>query len=146
MALSRSRLELLLRMAERREADARSAVAEAQRRLDTQQSIDRELRSYRDDYETRGFARPSPLMLENRRQFLGRLGAAIEAQQAQIAQAAEQLRQAQARWLEQRQALQVAETMLEQGLVRERAEQERRAQREMDEFAGRRPLRAGFAP
>lgn len=145
MALSRARLELLHRMAERREADARAAIADAQRRLSTQQDIDRELRGYRDDYEARGFAQPSPLMLENRRQFLVRLGSAIEAQQTQIAQAAEAVRQAQARWMEQRQALQVAETLLAQGCAAERAEQERKAQREMDEFAGRRRATVGFA-
>lgn len=135
MALSRERLDLLLRVAETKEADARRELAELQKRLAGQQATEAELRGYLAEYERRPMHAPTPALLENQRQFLLRLKGAVDSQCRHAQSTAAQVEQARLRWIEQQQEVRVAETMLEQGLVAERRVQERRAQHEMDEFA-----------
>lgn len=135
MSLTRSRLELLRRVAENKEADARRAFAEAQRRLDVHQRTEHELRGYLSEYESRPLAAPTPALLENQRQFLLRLRAALDAQHQHAERAAEATEQARLEWLARRNDLRVAETMLEQGCAAERRVVELKAQKEMDEFA-----------
>lgn len=143
MSLSVSRLELLRRMAESREAEARKLFAEAQRKHETQVNTERELRGYLAEYEARPLASPTPALLENQRQFLLRLRSAADTQAQHAQHAAEAVEKARLFWIEQRNALRVAEALLEQGCQVARRVEERKSQREMDEFAAtRRPPQA----
>lgn len=143
MTLSRERLELLCRIAEKKEADAQLDFADTQRRLASQQATEAELRGYLHEYEQRPLRAATPALLENQRQFLMRLRNAIDAQHQHAEAVAAQVELARQRWLEQQQALRVAESMLEQGRFVERRSEERKAQHEMDEFAmTRRPPQA----
>jgi flagellar export protein FliJ len=135
MALSHSRLVLLRRIAENKESEAGLALAEAQRRLAAQRATETELRGYLAEYEQRPLRAATPALLENQRQFLERLRAAVDAQQQQVAAAAIKVEQLRQHWVEQRQGLKVAESMLEQGLQVERRSEARRSQTEMDEFS-----------
>ncbi len=135
MALSRSRLELLCRVAEQHETDARREFAAAQRKLAAQQDTERELRGYLAEYEAQPLRAATPALLENQRQFLNRLRGAADAQKQHAANAAAQAEEARLKWLDQRNELRVAETLLAQACQVERRSEERTSQKEMDEFA-----------
>lgn len=144
MTLSHARLELLNLVAERNEDEARSALGRAQARLAEQQALQGELRQYLDDYQQRQPQRPTPMLLENQRQFCAKLASAMSAQAATIE--AEQARVAQAneRWLATRRELRIAEHLQQQGDLESRRIEEKASQREMDEFAAVRHFNAGL--
>jgi|GEM_PF-3023272 len=142
MTLSRARLELLCKVAEKNEFDAQRKLAESQRKLATQQDTESELRGYLAEYESRPMKAPTPALLENQRQFLMRLRGAVETQRQHAINAAMQVEIARLGWIEKRNELRVAETLLEQGCALERKSEERQSQREMDEFASTRRLLA----
>ena len=135
MALSRSRLELLRQIAEKNEWQAQRALAEAQRSLFSQQNTEAELRGYLGEYERQPLRAATPALLENQRQFLIRLRAAVETQQQHCRDAMQRVERARTQWMSERQELRVAEAMVEQGRVVDRRADERRAQIEMDDFA-----------
>ncbi len=145
MALSRVRLELLLRVAERNEDEAQRAYARAQAKLAEQQMMLSELRRYLDDYERQRPARVTPAMLENQRQFNARLGEAVKSQEGLVEAEAARVEQVRQSWLDSRRQLRIAQHMHEQGCLAERAVAERNSQKEMDEFAAVRHFIAGNA-
>lgn len=142
MALSQVRLELLNRVAERNEDEAKAALAKAQARLVEQQALHDELEQYLHDYQHRPHQRPTPMLLENQRQFCGKLVAALNAQLAAIEAERARVEQARERWLASRRELHVAEHLQLQGDAEARRVAEKHSQREMDEFAAMRHFAA----
>jgi flagellar FliJ protein len=135
MALSQVRLELLNRVAESNEDEARAALAKAQARLAEQEALHAELQGYLEDYQSRPHQRPTPMLLENQRQFCGKLVEALKAQQAAIDTDRMRVAQAHERWLASRRELRIAEHLQQQGDLEVRRVAEKTSQREMDEFA-----------
>lgn len=135
MALSHVRLELLNLVAERNEDDAKTLLAKAQARLAEQQALFGELQHYLEDYQSRLPARPTPMLLENQRQFCGKLMEALNAQQAAIDAEQGRVAQANERWLAMRRELRITEHLQQQGDLEVRRIEEKASQREMDEFA-----------
>ncbi len=135
MALSQVRLELLNRVAERNEDEARAALAKAQLRLAEQQALHGELQRYLEDYQNRPHQRPTPLLLENQRRFCGKLIEALNSQLGVIEAEKARVEQANERWLASRRELRVAEHLQVQGDLEARRVADKRSQRETDEFA-----------
>ena len=135
MSLSSTRLELLLKVAEKTEGEAREVVADAERREAEVAAILVELEKYLAEYEAKPMALVSPVLLENRRQFNLRLQGAIEQQRRNVAEVAARTIKARERWMLTRKEVKVTETLLEQARVEDRKLADRRGQREMDEFA-----------
>jgi flagellar protein FliJ len=135
MTLSRTRLELLHRIAEKKEKDAQSLLADAQKKLTEKQNMHRELQTYLGEYERQSPTATSAMLLENQRQFLMRLHNAGTAQLQAVANAKQKLELVRLEWLQKRKDLQIAETMLEQGRQEALRVSERQSQRDMDEFA-----------
>jgi len=135
MALSTKRLALLHQIAEKKEQDAQRQLADAQKKLGEKQHMQRELEQYLGEYERQTTAVTTTAMLINQRQFVDRLHKAVVAQSQAVVAAERRMQAVRGDWLEQRKALQIAETMLEQGRVHEAKVSEKKLQREMDEFA-----------
>ncbi|MDP3295095.1 MAG: flagellar export protein FliJ [Nevskia sp.] len=135
MSLSQVRLELLNLVAGRNEDDAKAVLAKAQARLAEQQALFGELQQYLEDYQQRLPARPTPMLLDNQRQFCGKLIDALNAQQATIDAEQGRVKQANERWLAMRRELRITEHLQQQGDLEVRRIEEKASQREMDEFA-----------
>lgn len=135
MALSQVRLELLNLVAGRNEDDAKAVLAKAQARLAEQQALHGELQQYLEDYQQRLPARPTPMLLDNQRQFCGKLIEALNAQQAAIDAEQGRVVQANERWLAMRRELRITEHLQQRGDLEVRRLEEKASQREMDEFA-----------
>ena len=135
MSLSSTRLELLLKVAEKAEGEARDMVAEAERREAEVKAILAELEKYLAEYEAKPMALVSPVLLENRRQFNLRLQGAIAQQQRSVAEVAARTVKARERWQSTRKEVMVTETLLGHARVEDRKLADKRSQREMDEFA-----------
>lgn len=144
MTLSHARLELLNLVAERNEDEARSALGRAQARLAEQQALQGELRQYLDDYQQRQPQMPTPMLLENQRQFCARLVAAVHAQTAAIEAEQARVVQANDRWLATRRELRITEHLQHQGDLESQRIEEKASQREMDEFTAVRHFNASL--
>lgn len=143
MSLSRARLELLRRVAERNEDEALQALRSAESRQAEQAALHDELARYLQDYEQRPVGLPNPLLLENQRQFIAKLDAALQAQAQAVDAAAQRVALAREAWLDTRRALRVSELLQDQGAAEERRLADRRSQKETDEFALNRHLATG---
>lgn len=148
MPLSTERLQLLHRVAERGEDDARRVLASARQQLEQQTQIERELQRYLDEYQCGpgDGVRLSAALLENRRLFVQRLRAAVLAQANQVERTAAAMRQTEERWLESRRALRIAEQMREAGRLAEQRVEDSRAQRLQDDETLQRRAALGRAP
>lgn len=143
MSLSKARRELLNRVAERNEEDALAALRAAEARVAEAAALHAELGRYLDDYQQRPIAFASPAILENQRQFLIKLDTALRAQAEAVRAAEARVASAREGWLATRRELRIAHLLDEQGAAEDRRIDDRRSQREMDEFATVRFATAG---
>lgn len=143
MSLSKARRELLNRVAERNEDDALAALRAAEARLAEQTALHGELGRYLDDYQQRPIAFANPVILENQRQFLAKLDTALRAQADAVRAAEARVATSREAWLATRRELRIAHLLDEQGAAEDRRIDDRRSQREMDEFATVRHATAG---
>ena len=143
MSLSKSRLELLHRVAERNEQQALAALRAAEARQAEAASLQDELRRYLDDYQGRPVGVPNPLLLDNQRQFLVKLDTALRAQATAVDTASQRVVVAREAWLATRRELRINLLLQEQGAAEDRRLADRRSQKETDEFALNRHLAHG---
>ncbi len=143
MSLSKSRLELLHRVAERNEEQALAALRAAESRQAEAVSLQDELRRYLDDYQARPVGVPNPLLLDNQRQFLVKLDTALRAQATAVDTASQRVAVAREAWLATRRELRISLLLQEQGAAEDRRLADRRSQKETDEFALNRHLAHG---
>lgn len=143
MRLSKARLDLLSRVAERNEEDALAALRAAEGRLADATALHGELGRYLDDYQARPLGAPNPTLLDNQRQFIARLDQALQAQAQAVDAATARVAQAREAWMASRRELRISQLLQEQGAAEDRRVDERRSQRETDEFALHRHLAAG---
>jgi flagellar FliJ protein len=119
--------ERLLRILRKREADA-------QAQLDALRSYQAE---YQRQYGERGGAGLPIHLLRDYLGFLGKMEEAVKHQELAVEQARVNLKRGQEQWEDLRRKVKAYQTMAERHLARERLKEERRDQRNMDEFAGR---------
>jgi flagellar FliJ protein len=134
------RLEPIQRLAQGREDDAARRFAESQRALERQETQLREMQRYLDEYNAGpagGVLTPS--LLANREAFLRQLAEALRWQAGAVNDARNRLELAREQWLGRHRDTDVVERLLQRSQGHERQAQERRAQRELDEFAQRLP-------
>lgn len=134
------RLEPLQQLAENREDEAGKRMLEAQRRLAEREARLAELARYRADYEN-GPREGSPRLLLNHRLFLDRLREAERFQRQLVEQSQMEIANERAGWLARHRETRTLDQLAERYRHRERAQDERVAQRQLDEFA----LRANLA-
>ncbi|WP_293373514.1 flagellar export protein FliJ [Nevskia sp.] len=143
MSLSKARLDLLSRVAERNEEEALTALRGAETRLAEQTALHGELGRYLDDYQQRPIASPNPMLLENQRQFIAKLDEALQSQAKAVEAAKGRVAQAREAWMGTRRELRISLLLQEQGAAEDRRIDDRRSQRETDEFALNRHIAAG---
>lgn len=143
MSLSKARLDLLSRVAERNEEEALNALRAAEARLAEQAALHGELRRYLDDYEARPIGVPNPLLLENQRQFIAKLDTALQSQARAVEAAEQRVAVVREAWMATRRDLRISLLLQEQGAAEDRRIADRRSQRETDEFALNRHIAAG---
>ena len=140
--MSRSkRLQPVQRITEKREQDAARALGEAQQHLEQLKWQLKELESYREEYRNHyqhsgrnGF---SAQQLVQQQQFLAHIDKAIEQQQHAIHQAEAACEERRQRWFQARGRTQALDKVAERYRDDERQAQNRREQKENDEFATR---------
>lgn len=142
MSLDSRRLQPLLQRADRREQEAMRRLAERQSQLASQEQRLAELRRYLHDYSERAPLNAGVAMLRNRQAFLARLREAEDCQRAAVERARGACDDELAQWRLQRRDLGVLEQLSEACRRREDHQQERRAQRVLDELAVRRVIAA----
>lgn len=143
MSLSKARLDLLSRVAERNEKEALDALRAAEARLAEQTALQGELRRYLDDYEARPIGLPNPLLLENQRQFIAKLDVALQSQARAVEAAQQRVAVVREAWMATRRELRISLLLQEQGAAEDRRIADRRSQKETDEFALNRHIAAG---
>lgn len=143
MSLSKARLDLLSRVAERNEKEALDALRAAEARLAEQTALQGELRRYLDDYEARPIGLPNPLLLENQRQFIAKLDVALQSQARAVEAAQQRVAVVREAWMATRRELRISLLLQEQGAAEDRRIADRRSQKETDEFALNRHLATG---
>ncbi|MDR3416975.1 MAG: flagellar export protein FliJ [Nevskia sp.] len=135
------RLDPIHRLAQNREDEAARRLAESQQALARQEVQLQEMERYLNEY---GAGTPSapiaPALLANREAFMRQLAEALRWQAGAVADARERLESARQQWLGRHRDTDVLEHLIERSQGSERRTQERRAQRELDEFAARLPL------
>ena len=140
----KSRLALLAEIAgERRDAAGKrlgralAALREAEARLAL-------LARYRDEYERRlansGKAGMTAQDLRNFREFLDRLGEAIAQQRAEIEGLERGVESARGGWMSERARMQSFDVLAKRAATAQATSEERRLQKLLDEFSGRRAL------
>lgn len=134
------RLEPIQRLAQGREDDAARCLAESQGALARQEAQLQEMERYLNEY---GAGSPgsalTPSLLANREAFLRQLAEALRWQAGAVNEARSRLELARQQWLGRHRDNGVVERLLERSHGHERKDQERRIQRELDEFAQRLP-------
>ena len=143
MSLSKARLDLLSRVAERNEEEALNALRAAEARLAEQAALHGELRRYLDDYEARPIGVPNPLLLENQRQFIAKLDTALQPQARAVEAAEQRVAVVREAWIATRRDLRISLLLQEQGAAEDRRIADRRSQKETDEFALNRHIATG---
>lgn len=140
LPMSSRRMEPLQQIADLREDEAARALLDAQRLLAEREQRLLELQNYRGEYE-RAAVLPMPSLLRNRHQFLERLREAERFQRALVEQAQRGVDQQRASWLLQQRECKTIAQLTESYLRRERREDERRDQKQLDELATQRHFR-----
>lgn len=135
------RMQPLQQLADIREDDAARQLVEAQRQHADRQARLVELARYREDYECQAAA-ATPQLLRNRQAFLDRLREAERFQQQLVDQAARSVDECRAHWLLQQRGARTVAQLTACYLVREQREDARREQKQLDEFAMQRYVRA----
>ena len=141
------RLEPIREIAHDAERAVAFRVAVLERRLADAHQREQDLRRYRseyqDSYAVRAGSGLQARQLREFQTFLSRLGAAVEAQQATVAQLRQEAEQERARLRNAMARHKALGTVIERAQHEERAMDERRTQRELDEHA---LLRARVTP
>jgi flagellar FliJ protein len=134
------RLVPIRQLTQNREDEAARSLAESQNALARQEAQLQEMERYLNDY---GAGKPgaalAPALLANRAAFLRQLAEALRWQAGAVNEARGRLELARAQWLGRHRDSGVVERLVERSQNSERQQQERRAQRELDEFALRLP-------
>lgn len=134
------RLDPIRRLAQSREDDAAKRLAESQQLLARQEAQLHEMERYLDEYSLANQNAPiAPAMLANREAFLRQLAEALRWQAGAVEDARTRLERARDQWLTKHRDGDVLDNLIDRSRSAERSRQERREQREMDEFAQRRP-------
>lgn len=135
------RLEPVQRISEQREKDAARAMGECQQRLQQLQQQLGELERYREEYRhhyhengRNGF---SAQRLQQLQQFLSKIDQAIAQQHQAIGHASNECEQKRQQWFRARSRSQALGKVAERYQDVERQEQNRREQKENDEYATR---------
>jgi flagellar FliJ protein len=137
------RLDPIHRLTQHREDEAARRLAESQAALQRQEAQLREMERYLLEYEAgRPGAALAPSLLANREIFLRQLAEALRWQAGAVEEARGRLELARQQWLGRHRDSDVLEHLIERDRQSERRQQEQRTQRELDEFALRRPLAA----
>ena len=135
------RLEPIQRLAQGREDDAARRFAETQRALERQEAQLQEMERYLNEYSVgKPGAALTPSLLANREAFLRQLAEALRWQAGAVSEARNRFDLAREQWLGRHRDTGMVERLLERSHGHERQAQERRTQRELDEFAQRLPL------
>lgn len=129
--LKQKRLEPIHDLAERREDEVARELSEARQQLALREAQLRELEGYREP----STAAISAEMLRNREAFRLRLADAIVQQRRVVELARRHVEQIRQRWLASHQQTQLYDKLIDRARTHEQAEQDRRAQRELDELA-----------
>ncbi len=136
------RLEPIREIAHDAERAVAIRVAALERRLADAQQREQDLRRYRGEYQesyaTRAGSGLQARQLREFQTFLSRLAAAVEAQQATVAQLRQEAEQERVRLHNAMARRKALGTVIERAQHEERAMDERRTQRELDEHALRR--------
>jgi flagellar FliJ protein len=136
------RLEPIREIAQDAERAAAVRVAALERRLVEAQQREQDLRRYRGEYQDSYAVRVGgglqARQLREFQTFLSRLTAALEAQQATVAQLRQEAEQERSRLHNAMARRKALGTVIERAHREERAMDERRTQRELDEHATRR--------
>ena len=134
------RLAPIRQLAESRENDAARALAESQRQLAQQEKQLQEMERYLREYsESRPAGAVAPSLLANREAFLRQLAEALRWQAGAVADARQRLQLARDNWVGKHRDTDVLDHLIDRSRGDELRAQERRQQREMDEFASQRP-------
>jgi flagellar protein FliJ len=131
------RLQPIRHIADGRAQQAARQLVECRRQEALAESRLAELRAYLRDYG-RSTQAPDPRLLENRFAFLARLREAENFQAGAVSRAQVTVAEQRRRWLEQQRELQRLDRLAALYSAREHRNEERRAQKLMDEFAARR--------
>lgn len=135
-----TRLEPIRRLAQNREDAAAKRLAESQQSLARQEAQLGEMERYLDEYHrANAGATLAPALLANREAFLRQLAEALRWQAGAVQEARQRLEQARIQWLGKHRDGDVLDCLIDRSRSTERSQQERRQQREMDEFAQRPP-------
>lgn len=135
------RMQPLQQLADIRQDDAARQLVEAQRQHADRQARLVELSRYREDYERQATA-ATPQLIRNRQAFLDRLRDAERFQQQLVEQARRGVDECRAHWLMQQRGSRTVAQLTACYLQREQREDARREQKQLDEFAMQRYLRA----
>ena len=134
------RLAPIRQLAESRENEAARRLAESQRQLVQQEKQLHEMERYLEEYSaSRPAGAVAPSLLANREAFLRQLAEALRWQAGAVAEARQRLQQARDNWLGKHRDTDVLDRLIDRSRGDELRAQERRQQREMDEFASQRP-------
>jgi flagellar FliJ protein len=137
------RLDPIRRLAQNREDDAARRLAESQAALARQEAQLREMERYLDEYSHNAAgASVAPALLANREAFLRQLAEALRWQAGAVKEAQARCDSAREHWLSKHRDTDVLEHLIDRSLSAERGQQERKQQRELDEFGQRRPSQA----
>ena len=133
------RLEPIREIAHDTERNVAVRVAQLERRLADAQQREQDLRRYRGEYQDSYAARAGhglpARQLREYQTFLSRLGAAVDAQQATVAQLRQEADQERARLRNATARRKALGTVIERAQNEERAMDDKRMQRELDEHA-----------
>jgi flagellar protein FliJ len=131
-----TRLEPIRRLAQSREDAAAKRLAESQQALARQEAQLHEMERYLDEYtRNNAGAIMAPALLANREAFLRQLAEALRWQAGAVQDARQRLELARTQWLGKHRDGDVLDNLIDRSRNAERSQQERRQQREMDEFA-----------
>jgi len=139
--ISPRRLAPLLHRAQERQNAAARQLAERQRLLALHEARLGELGRYADDYGTRPPAAANAAQLHRQRAFLGRVFTALEQQRQTVSETHHHVEHGREHWRTAYRNTQVLEHLSARSHAAERAQEQRREQRTLDEFSARR-----FAP
>ncbi|MFW5453659.1 flagellar export protein FliJ [Thioalkalivibrio sulfidiphilus] len=135
------RMQPVANVVHNRQQNAARVMGERQRALDDQQQRLQELNNYRDEYARRfedGGESMAGINMRDYRLFLSRLNEAIEEQARRVEQARAALEQSRGQWTATRVHSDAVNKVVERMQADERRDEDRREQKENDEF-GQRP-------
>jgi len=135
--ISSRRLAPLLHRAQERQTAAARQLAERQRLLAVHEARLGELGRYADDYGTRPPATANAAQLHGQRAFLGRVFTALEQQRQTVSDTHHTVEHGREHWRNAYRTTQVLEHLSERSHAAERAQAQRREQRNLDEFSTR---------